>query len=302
MRILRRIGCFTCVLLVLLCAIPSESLAHGSQNEHDEELFDVLFGEGYNLAADKKEIFQAIADATALCIDQFSVNETIRSKEDLFNRLKEREGFSLSFDAIELQKGTGGINVTAKTHRRYTHRGWNFSMYPLPELWSKRKKILTATVNKELFGQSSGFLHVIPFLEGTLYSEDACNDQCEAFCKLAYYVHLLGDHMEADSYTPEFSQLIPLVRHEDPTSPSLIQELIDLLPVLFDGQDTTSLISELRDIQTTASAAYNAKEGLGSQENFEVYHQCAEDVYNKLVEYLPDMFRKVDFFKDVFYK
>ena len=302
MRMIKRVWCLICALLVFLCAIPSASFAHGSQKEHDDELFAVLFGEGYNLAADKKEVFQAIADATALCIDQFSVNETIRSKEEQFNKLKEREGFSLSFDAIELQKGTGGINVVAKTHRRYTHRGWDFSMYPLPELWNKRKKILTATVNKELFGQSSGVFHILPFLEGTLYNEDACNDQCEAFCKLAYYVHILGDHKEAESYTPEFSQLIPLVRHEDPTSPALIQELIDLLPVLCQGQDCTSLVNELQNIQAIASNAYNAKEGLGSQINFDNYHACAENVYKKLVEYLPDMMRKTDYFKSVFYK
>ena len=220
---IRRLQAFFLVVVVLVCGFTFISKAHDSQKEHDDDLFAVLFGDGYNLASDKKPAFQAVADAAALCIDQFSTNEDKRSKEGLFKDLKTRVGFSMSFDDIELLNGKGGMKVSARTHRRYTHRGWNFSfllgsqenqnkdehslLRNEQNLWLQRKKILTATVNKELFGKTSGILGNFHFLEGALYSEEACNDQCEAFCCLVYNVHILGDYMEADSYSSEFQQL-----------------------------------------------------------------------------------------------
>ena len=232
---IKRLLLFLVIAALLISSYIPYAYAHDSQKEHDEDLLAVLFGDGYNLASDKKPIFQAIADATALCIDQFSTNEDRRSKEVPFNQLKSRIGFSISFDDIELLNGKDGLKVSARTHRRYTHRGWYFS-YPMEaeqKLWNQRKKILTATVNKELFGKTSGFLGNFHFLEGSLYSEAACNAQCEAFCELVYYVHILGDYMEADSYSAEFQQLIPLVRHEDPQSPAMISDIKKLLPDLF---------------------------------------------------------------------
>ena len=71
----------------------------------------------------------------------------------------------------------------------------------MQELWERRKLILTATVNKELFGKDPGILKRFKWVEGLVYSEEACNDQCEAFCELVYYLHILGDYEEATSYS-----------------------------------------------------------------------------------------------------
>ena len=294
-----------CLILIIILALGTilSAYAHPEQGMHDKELKSVILGENVTLYGEKKEKFQAIANAASLCIDQFSSNEEKRSKEALFNSLDEREHFSFSFNEIELQKGSDGKNVSAKTHRRYTHRGWNFADYPLKDLWKRRKKILTATVNKELFGVSSGILAEIPLIGGMVSEEEACNEQCEAFCKLVYYVHILGDFEEATSYTSEVQQLIPLVRHADPRTPALINELIDITAILFEGQEWTSslLIGELNTIKSKAAKLPFAQNGAWTQEQFDEYHQCAVDVLKALQSYVPGMLKKTQFFKDAFW-
>lgn len=238
----------------------------------------------------------------------------------MFKDLKARVGFSMSFDDIELLNGKDGMKVSARTHRRYTHRGWNFSfllgsqenqsknerslLRSEQNLWLQRKKILTATVNKELFGKSSGLLGNFHFLEGTLYSEEACNDQCDAFCCLVYNVHILGDYMEAESYSSEFQQLIPLVRHEDPNSPAMIEDLIRCIPALFPMQKSSyqNLVSDLEDLQAETDRLLNVWGGIRTQEQFNEYHECALNLYKKLVDKIPGLLRNEDFFSSTFYK
>ena len=283
-------------------------LALPTQKEHDLELHAILFGEGYRMTADKEEKFQAIGDAVSICIDQFSSNETQRNKEKLFLDLKERIGFSFSFDDIELQKvgqtrDGKELNVSAKTHRRYTHRGWDFKDYPLQDLWEKRKKILTATVNKVVFEKSPGFLSKIPWIEGVVYSEEACNEEAEAFCKLVYCIHILGDYEEATSYSSEFQQLIPLVRHEDPYTPALIDDLEDIFQVLFISQSWSLplVIEEFETIKARAEKILFVQGGIRTNEQFAAYKECSNDIIKLLHDYLPSMLKKTDFFYNAFY-
>ena len=115
------------LIVLLLFSIAVYSYARDEQKEHDNDLKKALFGSKDKiLTGERKIAFQAIADAAALCIDQFSPNAESRSKEKLFNDLKQRVGFSFSFNDIDLLNGKNGLIVSARTHRRYTHRGWNF--------------------------------------------------------------------------------------------------------------------------------------------------------------------------------
>ena len=185
--------------------------AHPTQNEHDKELKEILFGDIKVIFSNEEKVrFQAIADAAALCIDQFSPNKKARYKEKVFDELNEKIGFSFSFNDIDLQDLGNGKNASAKNHRRYTHRGWNYDDYPLQELWKQRKKILTATVNTELFDKPPGKIEKIPFVNSLIDTESACDEMCDAFCQLVYYTHILGDYLEANRYSDEFQQLIPL--------------------------------------------------------------------------------------------
>lgn len=305
---IRRLLVIAMIIVLLACSVIPVAYAHDSQKEHDDDLLYVLFGEGYSLAKDKRPIFQAIADAAALCIDQFSANKDSRSKEGLFNDLKRRVGFSMSFNDIELLNGKDNLLVSARTHRRYTHRGWDFP-YPMEnqqKLWTQRKKILTATVNKELFGVSSGFLGNFHFLEGTMYSELACNPQCDAFCALVYYVHILGDFMEADSYSAEFQQLVPLTRpHDDSEASAIIDDLVELIPDLFPEQQNkySTLVGTLNNtIRPEVDNILRSWGGIQTQEQFNDYHKCAEDVLRALMDEIPGLLRNEEFFSKAFFK
>ena len=198
------------------------------------------------------------------------------------------------------------MNITARTHRHYTHRGWDFPEYPLKELWEQRKKILTATVNKEIFGYSPGILAKLSFAEGILYKETACNDECEAFCKLVYYVHILGDYEAAKTYSAEFQQLIPLVRHEDPRNPALIDELISIVPILFKNQPQTYrlFIEELDKVKQRAEEIVFVQGGIRTQEQFEEYKKCAIDLLAILKDKdgTPRLLKNTDYFNSAFYE
>ncbi len=291
---------FAIVLLSNLTVVS----AHESQVEHDKDLQAVLFGADVFLSAEQRTKFQAIADAAALCIDQFSTNDTARSKEPEFNELKKRIGFSLTFDDIELKKGRAGalVNVTAKTHRTYTHRGWNFPYGGTgSNFWEARKKILFATVNKELFGKSPGILARVPFIGYYFADEEPCNKQCEAFCELVYYVHILGDYEKGKKDSIINLTTTPLYRHEDPNNPALIQDIIALIPILFESQQWSypQLILELEQIEENASKLYEGK-GITTQEEADMCCEYAHQVLELLIQYIPNLLRNTDFFSSAF--
>ena len=304
----KKVGIFVLALLLLM-SNAQVTYAHSSQKEHDADLLAVLFGEGTTLNNEQKQVFQDIADAAALCIDQFSVNEWIRTMEkSTFDPLKKRIGFSFGFDDIELVKSkvNSPNNISANTHRHYTHRGWNFPFQSPTELefWNQRKRILTATVNKDMFGVSPGLLARIPWMEGVLFSEDACNKQCEAFCELVYYVHVLGDYERGIAKSP-FSQLVPLVRPNEISnqSPALLQDLINLFPVLFEKQPWSSqnLKQDLQRIEDEADKLYRIWGEIQTQEQRDQCCELAEKVLKLLKERIPDLLKHEDFFANVFY-
>ena len=293
------------IIVVIWSAVPVT--AHQNQNEHDSDLQKILFGEGYPLTGEPKKKFQAIANAASLCIDQYSSNDNQRKKEGEFNDLNKRIGFSFSFDDIELKKDSSGNSITPNNHRWYTHRGWDFPENEsknkwLIDKWGKRKKILTATANKELFGKSPGLLSKLPWGEGLVYSEKACNNQCEAFCELVYYVHILGDYEEAKTPSPVFiQQLAPLYRPNDNSASGIIPDIINLLPDLFNDQPRSRdvLVQELEKIESKVKKIHH--DNIQSQEEFDEYRQYALDLEDILEKYIPDMLRREDFFRNSFY-
>ena len=77
----KRILSFILAFVLFVTAFPV-SYAHKNQSDHDHDLLDVLFGEGYVFYdRERKLLFQDIANAASLCIDQFSTNENQKSKK-----------------------------------------------------------------------------------------------------------------------------------------------------------------------------------------------------------------------------
>ena len=128
-------------------------------------------------------------------------------------------------------------------------------------------------------------------------------EQCEAFCVLIYYIHVLGDHMEASKHTA-LAYVAPLTSVDD-RNPGVIPELLKYFPVLFESQKSSrkykSFIMELNLLQERSKKLTGSTGGVNTEEKFREYHQCAVDLYNTLSKYVPDLLKKEDFFYKSFY-
>lgn len=282
---------FLLVIVLLLFQCAASVFAHG-RDEHDEEIELVLFGSrdyAVSHPLQSKKI-KALEDAVYLCVDQFNGSGT-----DELENLQDRK-------ITGLPKSISEIDFTGNySHRKYTHRGWNLTSYDDDAHWPKRQKILLNTVEKELFSSDNGLISTVTNLFGSRKDKD----KIESFSALLYYVHVLGDHIEADSIG-KLAYVIPLSRqHESGDNPGLITELIGHLQVLFQGQNNTrrynSFMQELRALWNTSYSVVNTDGEVNSSEKFDVYHQCAIDLLNTLSMYVPELLQGEEFFKNTFY-
>ncbi len=285
---------------ILCCGLPA--LAHDSQDDHDSDLKLVLFGNAdYLPQGEQREIFQAIADAAALCIDQFSANKSAQSKRQEFEELSRQVDLSMSFDDIDLNQSIGGGNITPNTHRLYTHLGWDFSEYPDDAFWEARKEILLQTVRQELFGDS---IPDIPLISGIVSRLTEPSEQCIAFCELVYGIHILGDHLVGNA-PGKLAALEPLARSNDLSNPGVIPELQQSLQTLFaDQQDTRtflSLMQELDVLRRDAEEVYSSWGGINTEEKCAINMENARSLLTLLGDKVPILLRNEDFFIQAFY-
>ena len=279
--------------------------AHPTQDEHDKEIKLVLFGNADHVFFEKEErnVFKAIADATALCIDQFSPNTTAHYKEKEFQDLKDRVGLSVDFGDIDLCEGINGASVTANTHRRYTHLGWNHGAYPLPELWETRKQLLIDTIQKEFF-ETPGIpiISDIPIVSDW-FEDDSPDKRCDALGELLYCVHILGDHLEADKYN-KVSALEPLVRINDAKEPGIILDLLSACKILFSDQiDSYTYIYFEQQMEKEYEKARKLMRTTGqinTDEKFIEYEKCSENVLDIMSNTIPQLLQRETFFREVF--
>lgn len=174
----------------------------------------------------------------------------------------------MSFADIDLNKNTVGEekNITANTHRMYTHQGWNSVKYSNKEFWDVRKKILLEASQQSLFDVSP--LN-IPWFSDFISKLSGPDEQCDAFCALVYYVHILGDHLEGDK-PDKLDALEPLAQYESLSSPGIIPELQECLQVLFVNQKTSwtfmSLMQDLDTLGRKAEKVYYSPGGINTEE------------------------------------
>lgn len=298
----------TLLLLMLFVGIVSSAAAHDSQSEHDKDLKLVLFGSRDKLlSGDEKEAFRAIANAAALTIDQFSANATKRSKEKEYNDLQSElqmmglPELPVDFDSIDLNcKVTkDGKNITANTHRKYTHLGWNYNKYPDAEFWKRRKQILLHTVNWTLFNSNAAFSW-LPWVSDALYSP---SEQCEAFCALVYYIHILGDHIGGDK--PEkMTNIEPLIQYTNMTTPGIIAELKEQLQIVFFSQITSwtyaGLIQELTSLEIKAEQNCATWGAVDTEEKCKKNQEYAKELLEILSRSVPNLLKNEPFFADHF--
>lgn len=295
------------LLLVFVVGNAPAAFAHRNQNEHDKDLKYVLFGsEAKKLSGDEKLIFKAIANAAALAIDQFSADDQLRWKEKIYDELQEElkklhaSELPYSFEELDLNSNVSsdGKNVTANSHRMYTHLGWNYKGYPNEEFWEKRKQVLVHTVNWTLYNDKA-FFSWVPGAANTLYPP---NEQCEAFCAVVYYIHILGDHMEGD-ISKKLAYLEP-IQYVDSSAPGIITELKEQLQILFKSQSSSWSYAGLMDAITTieieSNEDYKTWGKLDTKEKCKINQEYADKIMDVLSAYLPNMLKNEPFFSSHF--
>lgn len=267
---------------------------------------DRHYKDSHPIVADK---IQAIEYATYLALDQFNGNG-----QDALDYLCSRNipGIPVTIADIDFSSNYA--------HRTYTHRGWNVD-YGAKSHWEERKQILINTVDKELFSSLDTPLEWFPWLNEIVYGKNDYQKQCESFCILLYYVHVLGDHIEAgedkaigqgetrpktlEEKKKGLFYVAPLSNPHDSNNPGIIPDMITCLETLFPTETNSraykTLISQLQELSAKSAQIYGSKGGVDTEEEFDKYNACAVSLLETLANYVPDLLKKEVFFKNAFY-
>ncbi|MBE5837505.1 hypothetical protein [Butyrivibrio sp.] len=294
------------VMLICVCILSFMNMimcyAHDSAEEHNKELEKVLFEEGFSKykSEDVKKSVQAIEYASYLAIDQFKGDG--KDKYDVLKGMN-MGGLPLSFSSIDYYEDLTGstkkdgnrVQISAQNHRKYTHQGWEmeFQNKDVNQFMEKRRNVLLGTVNS-VFG----------FRKVTLFV--GYDEKCKSLAGIIYYVHILGDYDEADKYT-KIDVLPRLAGNmlKDPNKEAMIPSLKKYIEVLFSDQKTDEnykdLMNGLEKIEKEAFKIEDTIGGVNSDEEFEKYHEYANEVLELLIKHMPKLLKNEKFFSDVFY-
>ena len=282
--------------ITLACILAISSLitcyAHPTAEEHDKELEAVLFERGYSKYQSKtiKEYVTALEYASNLAIDQYG-----GSGKDKYRELKRLRmgGLPLRFDTIDYSEDLvgNGKKINPNTHRKNTHQGWDieYGNSKVNKFWESRRTILLGTVNSI-------------FRFGKLSAITGYSDKCNSLAGIIYFVHILGDYVEANS-KDKILYLTDLSGRID--GADMIPALQNYIDILFQdqksSQDYKDLKKGLDDIGEKAGKIVRSTGGVNTDEEFQEYHQYAVDLLELLQEHMPRLLKNEEFFKNVFY-
>lgn len=281
------------LIIVITCSFLSSTLnavAFGDE-EHDKYLEQVLFGsEDFKSkkSEEVKNVIKALEYASYLALDQYNEHTHPNDKTKI-EFLKQRR--IQSVPSIEDIDFTGNAQ-----HRRYTHKGWDFSYVIDKAHWEIRKQLLINTVGKELGMKYTGFLWFKKY-----------KDEAKSFAALIYYIHVLGDHIDAKwDKRDTYSEMIHLGDRNYKEN-SLIEELMKHLDVVFKNQKEenkrvySGLMREIDLINKDVCEVFHSEGGINSEDEFITYHECAVKLMNLLIERMPILLKNEPFFANVFY-
>jgi len=270
------------LLSLLLCAaviigmVPSTAEAY-ERKDHDKLTLEILFRK-YEYACEDRSVQDEISALTSACyltIDQFNS----------YGQQYLDELITFGVEDIPSQISEIGYSASPKTHRDYTHRGWSFDYSgEMKNKWPLRQDILRNTVD-------------------TIFDFGGNENQKEAFCELLYYIHILGDHLDDESYKISNGRKIDVGGRHD--KGDMIHELLDIFPELFASQTHThkyrTLSAKLRSINSNFDKLVNSDGGINSDEKFEQYQLLVNKFKEILSLYVPELMKNEPFFNKVFY-
>ena len=287
-----------CLLLCGIVLLISANCNAGDEAQHEADLEKILLGR--TLTKSQKDpkkqgdtpavLFGYLEDAIYLCIDQMGT-EGQRWLDELNN----------DYQVEGLPKTIDEISVPVSEHEKYTHMGWDFKNYPLPEKWALRQNILLATVSK-VFG--------FPVEESSA-GKDKYSKDCVNMAKLIYYIHILGDHSHNSlASTAERIQLKNTKITRGEIEKGLISDLRECIAELCESQRTSMkynyLMVKLNVIRfrtfVTGEEAVNEGVKKGSDEynknekKHEKIQTIAQDTINCMQPQLRKLLAEMDFY------
>lgn len=276
MKKTRSLVIFLCfILLVSSVQVPTYAL---ERKDHDKYMVEVLFKNFKEVGNDPSvsDEIDALECACYLTVDQFNGN----GQEDLDTLL--------SYGVKDIPKSVSEINFNAsgKTHRTHTHCGWDHQYSSVTrDIMPIRKQVLVNTA-------------------GAIFDFDGNDKQKESFCAVLYYIHILGDFMDDESYSIKNGQKMDAGGRKD--KDDIIHELLKHFKTLFPDQQNTNkyryLCNALERYNTKLSVIMNSEGGINTDEKFQLRQEYAQGIKDVLTMYLPEMLKEEDFFYDVFYK
>lgn len=291
MRI-KGIICITLVFMMITIATPG--LAHNA-DEHDDILEQILFGriilvnrgvESASQRTDAQKALLALEYASYLVVDQF--NHYGKEKFDFLKNDYKIPGMPKSLDDIDFSANSN--------HRSYTHRGWNYEYTIDRAHWNTRKNILLATVEK-IFDFS--------VLSGKILGYDfEYSNQCDSFAALVYYIHVLGDYHENESYKVT-DIMIPFARNNPgDNNTDIIYELQKHLGVIFNDQKDSrtykEMVQQLDYYGEKARSLAATTGGINTSEKLQQNQEYVNAVLDLLEDKVPKLLRNEPFFTKVF--
>ena len=168
----------------------------------------------------------------------------------------------------------------------------NFGMLAKRYCWKRHNKVCLTIPSRSFLGS--------PILSSLI----GPSEQCDAFCALVYYVHILGDHLEGDK-PDKLEALEPLAQYESLSSPGIIPELQEYLQVLFADQKTSwafmSLMQGLDTLGRKAEKVYYSSGGINTEEKCAINMENAKELLTLLGDYIPELLKNEDFFIEAFF-
>lgn len=275
---------------IILLIISNLSVYAKGRDGHNKELEKVLFGE-ISLTDEQEEAVKALEAAAYLTIDQFG--------GDGEPKLEILEAYKVNnLPTIE------EIDISSSEtshHREYTHQGWESNYRHIKDhegsedeewqsKWNERKHILENTANEIFDFKWWGDIPLI----GSMLPD--YGQQCDSFCALVYYVHILGDH-EVTKSVKQYYYLMPVGGKFNQCD--IIHELLYHCNVLFASQSNTYEFAMFKTKLSTLNSKYT-KLGKVTVETIELNEKYASELVGILNEHIPNLLKNEKFFSNVF--
>lgn len=263
--------------LVLLCTSLAPQTYAFERKDHDKYMVDVLFKNFKDVKNDPEiaDEIDALECACYLAIDQFNGN----GQGDMTTLANYGVKNLPSLSEID-------FSASGTTHRTHTHCGWDHQYSSITrDKMPLRKQLMIDTAD-------------------AIFDFDGNEKQKESFCAVLYYVHILGDFMDDESYIIRNGQKMDAGGRRD--KEDIIHELQKHFKVLFADQQNTNkyryLNNALERYNSKLSKIMTSEGGINTDEEFALRQEYVKGIMDVLTMYLPEMLKVEQFFYDVFYK